>query len=460
MLSAQFQFAKTASVVIAITALAGCFDFDSLKSKPADGGGTDAGDDAAVMDLTFLPRYWVEDAAETLTVGTGLVTVPGGKVWVVFTGEGDAEPTVRAYDAIPGDGQLPALDPDQLVSGLDLEVVSLSGGIRAAVLRAGRFVLAEDATVYAVGERPLVIAATGSMLIAGDLNVGSFPFRGPGGALAVGAGSQKTCAEPPTGDAGDVGAGGAYAFGGGGGAYSGRAGWGGGDTNSEMEPQAGIPIAALPATLQGGCSGGAGGAADGEPVTEFLGLGGRGGGAVQLISLGSLTISGRVSSGGAGGRKNVGRNGGGGGGSGGLVVIESPELTITGAVGAPGGGGGQGGPCGACDDPADTEDGASGLAGANAGGAPGGAAGTGVGRGGAGSNPMAVATSGADVSGNEGAYVGAGGGGGGAGFVILRTTEARTLADFVQAAFDPVVTNVTAKYPFALPVFESLDPLP
>jgi hypothetical protein len=90
--------------------------------------------------------------------------------------------------------------------------------------------------------------------------------------------------------------------------------------------------------LVGGCRGGA--LLD-DSGTGVVGNGGAGGGAVQLVSLESisLTVAGFIDVGGGGGQPNAG------GGSGGTVILEAPTVSIDGASTGITANGGSGGGC-------------------------------------------------------------------------------------------------------------------
>jgi hypothetical protein len=119
--------------------------------------------------------------------------------------------------------------------------------------------------------------------------------------------------------------------GGGGGGFGGAGGTGGG-----YEPsQRGTPGTTYGTDELIPLIGGSGGGMGSDP-TDDGGLGGRSGGAVMIVSGGTLTINGWVDTGGCGGWPSWGSNqAGGGGGSG--------ELIIAGAITTNGGGGAGGG---------------------------------------------------------------------------------------------------------------------
>jgi len=172
------------------------------------------------------------------------------------------------------------------------------------------------AIVTVTGNRPLVLVATVSMAVLGDIVVagrGSGP--GPGASASLGRGS---------------GSGSIVAGHGGGG--NGTEGSAGGDGSIVLAGGAGGSAidGPLPSPLIGGGSGGGGGA---------------GGGALQLSSAGALTLEGTIDASGGGGPGGGSSLAGSGGGAGGSVLIEAMEVTIgPGAfIAANGGAGGAGG---------------------------------------------------------------------------------------------------------------------
>ncbi len=192
-------------------------------------------------------------------------------------------------------------------------------------------------SLTATGSRPLAIASTSTLTIAGAIDVSSHigGARGPG---ASDAGCLFTTnPEMDTGGAGG-GAGGSF------GAMGGNGGTGDSDNSLGGDGTATPGIAgAAPSivALRGGCSGQAG--ANESNGGGAGGAGGHSGGALYLYAAQSITISGSVRATGAGGAGGRVQAGGGGGGSGGFVVVESASITINGQLSANGGGGGEGG---------------------------------------------------------------------------------------------------------------------
>jgi hypothetical protein len=123
----------------------------------------------------------------------------------------------------------------------------------------------------------------------------------------------------------------AVTHGGGGGGNAATGGRGGGVGTLGGTPFIGFE------PLAGGCRGGGLDDAAGNPLSA----GGAGGGAVEIVSLRQVTLS-------NGGFIHVGGGGGGvtsGGGSGGTVVLEAPQVQITGAASGIAANGGAGGGC-------------------------------------------------------------------------------------------------------------------
>ncbi len=180
------------------------------------------------------------------------------------------------------------------------------------------------------GTRPLVLFASGTIMVSGGLDVSST-------LTTVGAGgdSSECLAFASTPDASTEGAGA------GAGASFGTVGANGGDGNKNGVTHAGGGAAGAAAALthvRGGCQG-QGGAAGSDSGPN----GGHGGGALYLFAATSITSSGNLfASGGGGGGGDV-EDGGGGGGAGGLIGLEAPTITSSGRIAANGGGGGGGG---------------------------------------------------------------------------------------------------------------------
>jgi hypothetical protein len=294
----------------------------------------------------------------------------------------------------------------QIVTDRDCSVVLYepqAGSI--CVIYATEIDVAGSATVTGTGSRPLVLAATGAITIAGTLDVSSYYQT------RTGAGSDpSTCAVEREPGVDAMGAGG----GGAGGSFGGTGGNGG--TGATGTATGGAPGAAVsvPAYPRGGCRGG-------DAMSQISGGPGSGGGVLWIVAGEQIALAatGRILAAGAGGGPGVnfgggegGGSGGSGGGSGGFLRIAAPTVTISGVVIANGGGGGEGG-----DTAAVGKAGTDGVAatqpskGGSGGSAPGGDGGTGA------AGTMLDGTPGSPSTAAAGA--GGGGGGGGAGAIVL-----------------------------------------
>ncbi len=319
---------------------------------------------------TFAPRY--VDPCD-LPVPTGELVLGDG-VWTYDTNSGALT------------------DPDQDATFPASALLTPVGSAQLRVISADVITIAAGATLRVSGSRPLLLVSWSSVTIDGTLDASS-----RAGASAAGADPDAcaaTAAVPGTEDL--------EGGGGGGGGGFGTAGADGGTGNDGLATGGtggGGPGAA--GVLRGGCAGAVGG-------NPLAGLGGPGGGAVHVLALGTATISGTITAGGAGGLGSQGgRSGGGGGGSGGHAGVEAAAVNIlAGAIIAANGGGGGGGSDNGVALPG--QDGTASAVAASAGGGQG----MGIG-GGAG----AARDTGPGPGGN--ARRGGGGGGGGVGVVVL-----------------------------------------
>ena len=263
----------------------------------------------------------------------------------------------------------------------------ISGGNGLCVLSGSTIWVPAGSTVLATNPSgmssiPLVLVATDSITISGTLDAsgGHSSSSSPAGSGFSG------CQNGTNPSSGGGGQGGSFVATGG----DGGAGSGAGGTAGTALPS--------PTMVHGGCPGARGGSNSG-------GNGAKGGGAVYLIAVNTITIDGRLdaSGGGGGGTDDNGGAGGGGGGSGGMIALDAPMLSITGAVCAVGGSGAAGS--------ATSSSSASGMAGG------GGTTACTVGTPGAGQSTAgsggAGATDGAGMAGGVGTSGGGGGGGGG-----------------------------------------------
>ncbi len=235
-------------------------------------------------------------------------------------------------------------------------VVQQSDNSMVAVLNVEGLVVEAGATLYVVGDKPLIIASWGSITITGTIDAGSTTHETSAtthidGPLRTGAGANRVAnCSGLTGSQGATAASTGGSGGGGGAAYHGDGGNGTtGDTVMVAGGPGGTRIAQAPMVIRGGCAGGSSGTAGTSAVispatSATFSAGGGGGGAIELAAMTSLTVStaGIVNAGGAGGggAPQGSAVGGGGGGSGGYVRLEAPTITLSGVISANGGGGG------------------------------------------------------------------------------------------------------------------------
>jgi len=286
------------------------------------------GDDVPVVDAPSDADAPVTEQDANTCFGTGLVKICLAQL-----------PTTAVT--------LPIANP--LNTGVDsncTEVIAQTDGDPLCVIEGTQI---DVGNLVAIGTRPLVLVATGTITVSGALDVSSTGTR-------VGAGANfSLCADAPyapTQAEGDSGGGGGGA-GGGFGTVGGSGALGDDNDNHLPTPHKGLPGLGgaqqpAPTVLRGGCPGSAGGSGT-VTTTDPGGAGGAGGGAVYLISRTSIAITGTgaVFASGAGGQSHIGaagvEEGGGGGGSGGMIGIDAPAIAIDGILAANGGAGAGGG---------------------------------------------------------------------------------------------------------------------
>ncbi|HEU4732894.1 MAG TPA: hypothetical protein VFT22_33600 [Kofleriaceae bacterium] len=199
-----------------------------------------------------------------------------------------------------------------------------------AVLYAGAFTL--NAHVTITGSLPLIIVATKTLRVSGNMDLGAVgPLSGPG-AVSTGNGGDGIAARP------DIS--GLFDLSGGGGGGHGAVGATGGTADVNVSAPGSAGGAYSNAQLVGGSSGGSGGRVVGG---DHAAPGGGGGGALELSSQMEIFVGDvAINAGGGGGGGGVGNAAGGGGGAGGEIMLEAPTMAIEGFVAANGGGGGGG----------------------------------------------------------------------------------------------------------------------
>ena len=219
-------------------------------------------------------------------------------------------------------------------------VVNQASGPSICVRRFATISIAQDATLRVTGNRALALVATQVFTVNGTIDASA---NGPDGNTGAEAGPGAPLSSSAGGTAANTSDGG----GGAGGGTSGAAG------STNLTQGAGGTAGAATTTgptlapILPGATGGSNGA-----TTAFeRAVGGLGGGGLQLVSCGAMTIgaAGVIDASGSGGAGGPGSTtlgspgGGGGGGSGGEVLIEAASLTVAGIVAANGGAGGGGG---------------------------------------------------------------------------------------------------------------------
>ncbi len=297
-------------------------------------------------------------------------------------------------------------DPNGGDIPIDLKVVPQTGGDDLLVLTLTDLQIANSARLHLLGARPVVLISTGDMTVGGRIQATARDGLTGAGAnvsadCATGAGTDgELQTDDNNREAGS----------GGGGASFGTAGGTGSrivnSTGTNDSPGGLVMANPTLAPLRGGCAGGAGGG-DG-------GAGGNGGGAMHLAAAGTITLTGAISSSGAGGRGVSGFfGGGGGGGSGGAVLIQADSLVNLGIITVNGGGGGEG-----ARQINSTDAGTHGRITSNDP-APGGSGASNGGNGGDGATISEAAGNGETGSQSNSLPTGAGGGGGGIGVVVI-----------------------------------------
>ena len=236
--------------------------------------------------------------------------------------EDTCDRAARAFELVVASGTERVID-----TSTDCElVVPQVGGPDLCVHWGQRVVIEEGATLRGEASDPgqnraLVLVAGGELVVDGSISVSA--LEAAGGASGPGASnapaeSNSTVFNVPAP----------------GGSFGGRGGTGG--TGSiPVSPTRGSN-ALVP--LLGGTPGGA------VISTGRTAEGGGGGGAIQLVGCGSVSIRGVVAAVGAGGEwyGTAANAGGGGGGAGGGVLIDAASIELSGFISANGGGGASG----------------------------------------------------------------------------------------------------------------------
>jgi hypothetical protein len=233
---------------------------------------------------------------------------------------------------------------ETLDTGTDARCVDAAqpgGGPHACLIFATSITVPGGTTLTVIGNRPLALAATGTVQVDGTIDAGSTAAgrRGP----AADDGGCGGFAANPDNDTGGAagGAGGSFAAAGGAGGEGDNDNSLGGDgTASPGQPNAAV---GMPGNVRGGCRGQDGGDEGGGGGSGRGGAHGSSGGAVWLLAEVAVNVTGAVGVTGAGGGGGETQSGGAGAGSGGMIRIAAPVIAISGTLAANGGGGGGGG---------------------------------------------------------------------------------------------------------------------
>ena len=196
-----------------------------------------------------------------------------------------------------------------------------NGGPELVIIPLQGLLVAGGNSLRLIGNRPVIIAVDGNLTITGTIDANA-------SGATPGAGGDWSCGTSAGGNAA-LGSCVGGSEGGGGGGFGTAGGRGGDGVGSNTIGVAGLARGSSSiAPLYGGCRGGLGGGNGTDAA------GGAGGGAVQLVASGALTVSGTVrANGGLGTDGSCGLGaGGGGGGSGGAIFFEASSVTTTGAT--------------------------------------------------------------------------------------------------------------------------------
>lgn len=421
----QAEAAGTVTIGVTLSAPSGrtiSVPYSVAAGSTATGGGTDytitagpltiaAGATTAVVNVTII-NDTTDEPTENVVVDMGTATNAtntGTQQHVLQITDDDqicygTAPYVVCLDAPPaGSLALPALI-DTTNSTLCATTQPTGWTTAPQSQPAACFILRDTITVptavTVTGGRSLVLLAHTALTVSARLDASSI-------AGSVAPGSNPADCGGLMGNPGNSNNGGG---GGAGGSFVNAGANGGAGDNGNTAAGMAAAASGIPTKLRGGCNGQKGGNGVGGPGGASGGFG-RGGGAVYLVTAGTLKLdaTGIVNASGGGGAGGGNASGGSGGGSGGMIRLHAATLMATtgatilanGGGGASGGDGGTGGTDGADPDAATPNTPAPG--GTGGGGASGGAGRAGT------TNPA----KGDDANNNEGG----GGGGGGGGLV-------------------------------------------
>lgn len=324
-----------------------CNTSSMVCERGGGGGSDDAAVDGALVDAPAECALWTPRHIAPCAIGAP-------KPPVVIT----AAASPWTYNTTAAGGLLSDRTGAVLASSVTVTQVDSSV---VAVLNVEALTVEAGATLFVVGPKPLVIASWSTIRVDGVVDAGSTTFETNAtthvdGPQRTGAGASVTSqCVGLTGIAGapSIASGGSGAGGGGGLRGAGGAGTAGDAGAMIMGGPGGSKLVSIPTVIRGGCSGGpSGNAGSSSPISpatsSSFSVGGAGGGAIELVARTSITVSGTgtVNAGGAGGGGSPqgASVGGGGGGSGGYIGLDAPMVTVSGHLSANGAGGGGGAP--------------------------------------------------------------------------------------------------------------------
>lgn len=266
--------------------------------------------DGVCSSFPYIPKNFDPDAIPAVETGLDLRISCGTLAEpVVF----DSSGTTPAWTA-PAGCTLPPVPTARIIT---------QGGQETVVVPIRNFILDPGSHVKLKGTRPVILAVYGNATLSGALLANAdHEVPGPGG-------NRGNCG-PQRGGNGQFSTGYTEGSGGGGGALGTDGAQGGGVTGPLAGGGKGVKVSSPTLVpLIGGCQGGTGGAKNNSPNG---GLGGAGGGALQVSVAGTLRVEHWVSVSGGGARGGKGSNndagGGGGGGSGGGLLLEAFQLEL------------------------------------------------------------------------------------------------------------------------------------
>jgi hypothetical protein len=297
-------------------------DCDGIVANGCESAGEIDSDGDGELDCTDeCPNNALSDSAAN---GCGLGYIPANlDVTALDPEQADATTTIDCA-AVLNTSATPSFTTWCGGARPQIVVQAQPDGPELAVVTLRHLILAANGSLRIQGSRPAVLVVFGAAGIAGTINASaSGATAGAGGNVSCGT-SQGVNGTGSTDrfDGATGGGGGGFGTAGG---RSGRA-----DTDGRNIAGASGGAARGSSTLTplvGGCAGGQAG--------DCATAGGAGGGALQIVVSGTLTVSGTIQSNGAAGATPCGASdegGGTGGGSGGAIRLEANTLSVQGAT--------------------------------------------------------------------------------------------------------------------------------